>query len=134
MVRLIKTKTEPSNTDRRPQRVGDGVSPTEYHCVKITRELPAEWVTTRHGRGSSVIGKAYDGTCNIGGIARLPLVLMCRAGDFLFFGGIEMYKKVSTNMNFVQREREVLHFWTENKVFEQSLEQSKQGETYTFYD
>ena len=45
-----------------------------------------------------------------------------------------MYKKVSTNMNFVQREREVLHFWTENKVFEQSLEQSKQGETYTFYD
>ena len=26
-----------------PQRVGDGVSPTEYRCVKITRELPAEW-------------------------------------------------------------------------------------------
>ena len=45
-----------------------------------------------------------------------------------------MYKKVSTNMDFVQREREVLQFWTDNKVFEQSLEQSKKGETYTFYD
>ena len=31
-----------------------------------------------------------------------------------------MYKKVSTNMNFVQREQEVLQFWTENKVFEQA--------------
>ncbi|MBE6806927.1 MAG: isoleucine--tRNA ligase [Ruminococcaceae bacterium] len=45
-----------------------------------------------------------------------------------------MYKKVSTNMNFVQREKEVLQFWSDNKVFEQSMEQSKQGETYTFYD
>ena len=45
-----------------------------------------------------------------------------------------MYKKVSTNMNFVQREREVLQFWTDNKVFEQSLQANKEGETYTFYD
>ena len=47
-----------------PQRVGGGVSPTESGGVKITRELPAEWVSTRRGRISPVNGKAYDGTCN----------------------------------------------------------------------
>ena len=47
-----------------PQRAGDGVSPAESLCGKITRELPAEWVSTRRGRISTVIRKAYDGTCN----------------------------------------------------------------------
>ena len=46
-----------------PQRVGGGVSPTESGGVKITRELPAEWYSTRRGRFSTVIGRAYDGTC-----------------------------------------------------------------------
>ena len=45
-----------------PQRVGDGVSPTDSLCEKITRELPAEWLATRHGRISPVSGRAYDGT------------------------------------------------------------------------
>ena len=45
-----------------------------------------------------------------------------------------MYKKVSTNMDFVQREREVLQFWTDNDVFRRSMEDRKEGETYTFYD
>jgi len=112
------------------QRVGDGVSPTDSHCVKITRELPAEWIITRLGRVSSVNGKAYAGTCKIGGIAR-ELSSCLQGGGFFIFGGFNMYKKVSTNMNFVQREKEVLQFWTDNKVFEQTLEQSKQGETYT---
>ena len=45
-----------------------------------------------------------------------------------------MYKKVPTDLNFVQREKEVLEFWKENKIFEKSMEQTKQGPTYTFYD
>ena len=45
-----------------------------------------------------------------------------------------MYKKVSTDLNFVEREREVLEFWKENKIFEKSIDSRKEGETYTFYD
>ncbi len=45
-----------------------------------------------------------------------------------------MYKKVSTSMDFVQREREVLQFWTDNDVFQKSMDDRKEGETYTFYD
>ena len=45
-----------------------------------------------------------------------------------------MYKKVDTGLNFVDREKEVLQFWKENKIFEESIEQRKSGENYTFYD
>ncbi len=45
-----------------------------------------------------------------------------------------MYKKVPTDLNFVAREKEVLNFWEENGIFEKSMEQTKQGPTYTFYD
>ena len=45
-----------------------------------------------------------------------------------------MYKKVSTDLNFVQREKEVEQFWKDEKIFEKSMEQRKDAETYTFYD
>ncbi|NCC42047.1 MAG: isoleucine--tRNA ligase [Clostridia bacterium] len=45
-----------------------------------------------------------------------------------------MYQKVSTNLNFVDREKNTEKFWKENEIFEKSMEQRKQGETYTFYD
>ena len=45
-----------------------------------------------------------------------------------------MYKKVSTNLNFVDREKEVLKYWKENKVFEKSIDMREGGETFTFYD
>ena len=45
-----------------------------------------------------------------------------------------MYKKVDAGLNFVDREKEVLQFWKENKIFEESIEQRKSGENYTFYD
>ena len=45
-----------------------------------------------------------------------------------------MYKKVSTNLNFVDREKEVLKYWKDNKVFEKSIEMREGGETFTFYD
>ncbi len=43
-----------------------------------------------------------------------------------------MYKKVSANLNFVEREKAVEQFWKENKIFEKTCE--KQGPSYVFYD
>ena len=45
-----------------------------------------------------------------------------------------MYNKVDTNMNFVDREKETEKFWRENDIFKKSMENRKEGETYTFYD
>ncbi len=45
-----------------------------------------------------------------------------------------MYNKVNTDMNFVEREREVEKFWKENDTFRKSMERRKDGPTYTFYD
>ena len=45
-----------------------------------------------------------------------------------------MYEKVSTNMNFVEREKNIEKFWADNHIFEKSVDSRKEGETYTFYD
>jgi isoleucyl-tRNA synthetase len=45
-----------------------------------------------------------------------------------------MYKKVSTDLNFVDREQEVIDFWNKEDIFKKSMESRKKGETYTFYD
>ena len=45
-----------------------------------------------------------------------------------------MYRKVDTNLNFVDREKNVEKFWRENHIFEKSMEHRKEGQTYTFYD
>ena len=45
-----------------------------------------------------------------------------------------MYRKVSTDMNFVARELETLAFWKENKVFEKSVALRKGAPAYTFFD
>ncbi len=45
-----------------------------------------------------------------------------------------MYNKVATDLNFVQREKEVENFWKEQDIFRKSMENRKEGETYTFYD
>ena len=42
------------------------------------------------------------------------------------------YKKVDTSMNFVGRELDVLNFWKENKIFEQTM--AKGNGSFTFYD
>lgn len=47
---------------------------------------------------------------------------------------LEMYQKVSSDLNFVDREKEVLEFWKENKIFEKSMNFNEQKETYMFYD
>ena len=45
-----------------------------------------------------------------------------------------MYKQVSTDLNFVEREKNVEKFWEENRIFEKSMENRSQCPTYTFYD
>ena len=45
-----------------------------------------------------------------------------------------MYKKVSTDMNFVPREKEILDFWKENQVFEKSVKLREGAPAYTFFD
>ena len=45
-----------------------------------------------------------------------------------------MYDKVSTDMNFVEREKKTEKFWADNKIFEKSIESRKEGPAYTFYD
>jgi isoleucyl-tRNA synthetase len=45
-----------------------------------------------------------------------------------------MYKKVSTDLKFVEREKEVLKYWKEDGIFEKSLKFREGRETFTFYD
>ena len=46
----------------------------------------------------------------------------------------ELYTKVSTNLNFVEREKETVKFWKEQGVFEKSIEAREGCENYTFFD
>ena len=45
-----------------------------------------------------------------------------------------MYKKVTTDLNFVEREKATEKFWKDNDIFQKSMDARKKGETYTFYD
>lgn len=45
-----------------------------------------------------------------------------------------MYKKVSTSLNFLDREREIIDFWKKNRVFEKSMEKNEGGAEFSFYD
>ena len=45
-----------------------------------------------------------------------------------------LYQKVSTDMKFVDREKEVLDFWNTHDIFLKSVEEKKNGPTYMFYD
>ena len=45
-----------------------------------------------------------------------------------------VYEKVSSDMNFVDREKQVEKFWKDNDIFQKSIDNRKKGETYTFYD
>ena len=45
-----------------------------------------------------------------------------------------MYKKVDTDLKFVDREKGIEKFWKEQDIFRKSMENRKDGPTYTFYD
>ena len=45
-----------------------------------------------------------------------------------------MYKKVETDMNFVEREKETAKFWKDNDIFQKSIKQREGHPTYMFFD
>ena len=45
-----------------------------------------------------------------------------------------MYDKVSTNLNFVEREKKIEKFWEDNHIFQKSIDERAEGEPYTFFD
>lgn len=45
-----------------------------------------------------------------------------------------MYRKVSTSLDFKEKEKETLEFWKQNKIFEKQNEIRRDGPSYTFYD
>lgn len=71
---------------------------------------------------------------------RVLAVILLQDGSFLIYsliirtGGCLCTKKFRQIWNFVDREKNVEKFWEENHIFEKSMENRKEGETYTFYD
>ncbi len=45
-----------------------------------------------------------------------------------------MYERVSTDLKFVDREKEVEAFWKDHDIFKKSMEDRKDGPSYMFYD
>jgi len=45
-----------------------------------------------------------------------------------------MYQKVSTGLNFAEREKQILDFWRENKIFEESITSRDGAPAFTFHD
>ena len=45
-----------------------------------------------------------------------------------------MYNKVDTNLNFVQREKEIEEFWKKNNIAQKTIDQREGNDTFTFYD
>lgn len=43
-----------------------------------------------------------------------------------------VYEKVSSDMNFVDREKQVEKFWKDNDIFQKSIDNRKKGETIHF--
>ena len=47
---------------------------------------------------------------------------------------MEIYEKVPTNLNFVEREKATRKFWEQNGIFEKSITEREGCENYTFFD
>lgn len=45
-----------------------------------------------------------------------------------------MYQKVSPDLKFVDREKKIEKFWADHDIFQKSMENRSEGETYAFYD
>ena len=45
-----------------------------------------------------------------------------------------MYDKVSTSLNFVEREKEVLNFWKEHHIVDKTFESRQGSDVFTFFD
>ncbi len=53
---------------------------------------------------------------------------------YIYSGGHVMYDKVSTDLSFVDREKDIVQFWKENDIFKKSIKNREGGEIYTFFD
>ena len=49
-------------------------------------------------------------------------------------GDFDMYRKVSTELSFVDREKEVVDFWKKNDIFKKSIDNREGAKSFTFYD
>ena len=49
-------------------------------------------------------------------------------------GGIPLYEKVDTNLDFAAREKAVADFWRENHIAQRAVDQREGCDTFTFYD
>lgn len=47
---------------------------------------------------------------------------------------MSMYKKVDTSLNFVEREKKIVEYWNEKKIFEKSMQATEGNEEFSFYD
>ncbi len=45
-----------------------------------------------------------------------------------------MYDKVETNLNFAEREKQIVDFWQKNNIFQKSISQREGNDVFTFYD
>ena len=45
-----------------------------------------------------------------------------------------MFRSVAANANFPQLEEEILTFWKEHKIYEQSLERRAGSDKFVFYE
>ena len=45
-----------------------------------------------------------------------------------------LYEKVSTDLQFAQREEKVLEFWRKNRIFEKTLTAHAGAPSFSFYD
>jgi len=50
-------------------------------------------------------------------VVKIPSRIPKRGGFIFIREGIEMYKKVETSLNFVEREKEIIAYWKENGIF-----------------
>ena len=51
---------------------------------------------------------------------------------YFIFMEVTMYNKVSTGMNFVEREKEVEKFWKDKDIFRKSIKLREGAQTYMF--
>ena len=45
-----------------------------------------------------------------------------------------MYNKVDTKLNFPEKEKAIVKFWEENKIFEKLVKKNEKGEFYSFFE
>jgi len=65
----------------------------------------------------------------MGGTAEIP----SQQGTAFFMEG-RMYQKVTSDLNFASREKEIAAFWKENGIMGKSLRQNQGAERFTFYE